>query len=55
MLFIFILRDGEKKPISNSRDTQEIPRNEGEIFLKVFDEFKYHTCILQQGRAAEIC
>ena len=35
------------KPVTNSRDTQEIPRNEGEIFLKVFEEFKYQTCILQ--------
>jgi len=35
------------KPVSNSRDTQEIPRNEGEMFLRIFDEFKYHTCLLQ--------
>ena len=35
------------KPVTNSRDTQEIPRQEGEQFLKIFEEFKYQTCILQ--------
>jgi hypothetical protein len=35
------------KSVTNSRDTQEIPRNEGEIMLKIFEDFKLQTCILQ--------
>jgi len=35
------------KPVTNSRDTQEIPRKEGEQFLKIFEEFKLQTCIIQ--------
>jgi len=35
------------KPVTNSRDTQDIPRKEGEHFLKIFEEFKPQTCIIQ--------
>ena len=35
------------KSVTNSRDTQEIPRVEGEIMLKIFEDFKLQTCILQ--------
>jgi len=35
------------KPVTNSRDTQEIPRPEGEILLQIFEEFKNNTSILQ--------
>jgi len=35
------------KPVTNSRDTQEIPRKEGEIFLKFMELFKYNSSILQ--------
>ena len=41
------LSNNEFKPVTNSRDTQEIPRAEGENFIKIFEDFKYHTCILQ--------
>lgn len=41
------LSNNGNKSVTNSRDTQEIPRNEGEMLLKIFDEFKYQTCILQ--------
>ena len=35
------------KPVTNSRDTQEILRNEGEMMIQIFEEFKYQTCLLQ--------
>jgi hypothetical protein len=35
------------KPVTNSRDTQEIPRVEGELMFEKFEEFKYQTCLLQ--------
>lgn len=35
------------KPVTNSRDTQEIPRNEGQSFLTIFEEFPNQTSILQ--------
>jgi hypothetical protein len=41
------LTNNDFKPVTNSRDTQEIPRNEGEIMIKIFEEFKFQTCILQ--------
>ena len=41
------LSNNNFKPVTNSRDTQEIARTEGELFLKKVEEFKYHTTILQ--------
>lgn len=35
------------KPVTNSRDTQEIPRSEGELMLSIFEEFVFQTSILQ--------
>ena len=35
------------KSVTNSRDTQEIPRNEGEWMMKIFEDFKFQTCIFQ--------
>ena len=35
------------KPVTNSRDTQEILRNEGEEMIRIFEEFKYQTNLLQ--------
>ena len=47
MLFIFILRDGEKKPLSNSRDTQEIPIEEGTTMIKTFEKYMNTNTILE--------
>ena len=33
--------------MTNSRDTQEIPRPEGEQMLSIFEEYVYQTSILQ--------
>jgi hypothetical protein len=35
------------KPVTNSRDTQEIPRVEGERMISIFEEFKNQTNLLQ--------
>ena len=35
------------KPVTNSRDTQEIPREEGEIMMNIFENYRYQTSILQ--------
>jgi len=35
------------KPVTNSRDTQEIPRAEGELMVNIFEEFKNQTNLLQ--------
>ena len=35
------------KPVTNSRDTQEIPRPEGEEMMRLFEAFRYQTSILQ--------
>ena len=35
------------KPVTNSRDTQEVPLNEGIMMMKLFEEFPYQTSILQ--------
>jgi len=35
------------KPVTNSRDTQEIPRIEGERIIGIFEEFKNQTNLLQ--------
>lgn len=35
------------KPVTNSRDTQEIPKNEGLQLLKIFEEFNNTTSLLQ--------
>ena len=47
MLFIFILRDGEKKPISNSRDTQEIPFQEGKTMIQILEKYNNTNTILE--------
>jgi hypothetical protein len=33
--------------VTNSRDTQEIPREEGQMMLEIFENFKFQTNILQ--------
>ena len=33
--------------MTNSRDTQEIPRAEGEQMMGIFEDFMYQTSILQ--------
>ena len=35
------------KPVTNSRDTQEIPKNEGVEMFKLFEDFYAQTNILQ--------
>lgn len=41
------LSNNAYKPVTNSRDTQEIPRKEGEDMVEIFEEFKSQTNLLQ--------
>lgn len=41
------LSNNQFKPVTNSRDTQEILKAEGEEMFKVFEEFYPQTSILQ--------
>ncbi|KXS14776.1 YTH-domain-containing protein, partial [Gonapodya prolifera JEL478] len=36
----------ENKPVTNSRDTQELPTDIGREMLRIFCEYKHTTCIL---------
>ena len=42
-----IFSNNEYRPVTNSRDTQELLRNEGEIMMNMFEDFRYQTSILQ--------
>ena len=46
-LFIFNFRDGEKKPVSNSRDTQEIPFQDGLKMVQNFEKYMNTNTILE--------
>jgi hypothetical protein len=39
------LENNENKPVTNSRDTQEIPYAKGKEVLKIFHAYKHATCI----------
>jgi hypothetical protein len=46
-VYFFNLSNNAFKPVTNSRDTQEIPRIEGEQMILFFEEFVFQTSILQ--------
>ena len=39
------LENNENKPVTNSRDTQEIPFEKGKLILKVFHKFEHETSL----------
>ena len=41
------MRDGEVKPVSNSRDTQEIPFEQGKIMVEKIDKYQNSNTILE--------
>jgi len=47
LLYHFKLSNNGYKPVTNSRDTQEIPRKEGEEMMAFFEIHRHHTSILQ--------
>ncbi|XP_071744522.1 uncharacterized protein Ythdf isoform X1 [Lepeophtheirus salmonis] len=40
-----LLENNENKPVTKSRDTQEVPSEKGQMLLKVMHGFKHTTCI----------
>ena len=44
---IITMKDGEIKPISNARDTQEIPFEQAKIMIQKIDEYKNTNTILE--------
>jgi hypothetical protein len=40
------LANNENKPVTNSRDTQEVPLEPGKEMLKIFKNFQHTTCLL---------
>ena len=40
-------RDGQVKPISNARDTQEVPFNEGKSIIEIIESFYNTNTILE--------
>lgn len=43
----FVLSNNDGRPVTNSRDNQEIPRKEGESMIELFENFPIQTSILQ--------
>lgn len=41
-----LLVNNENKPVTNSRDTQEIPLDQGREMLRIFHQYKSKTSIL---------
>ena len=41
------MKDGEIKPVSNSRDTQEIPFEQGKIMVEIIDKYQNSNTILE--------
>jgi hypothetical protein len=46
-MFLFKSSNNEYRPVTNSRDTQEIPRPQGEQMFELFEDFRHQTSILQ--------
>jgi hypothetical protein len=46
-VYDFKFRDGERKPVSNSRDTQEIPFVEGKKMIGIFEKYVNTNTILE--------
>ena len=44
---IITMKDGEVKPVSNSRDTQEIPYNQAKIMLQTIAAYQNTNTILE--------
>ena len=44
---IITMKDGEVKPISNSRDTQEIPFDQARIMLEIISKYQNSNTILE--------
>ena len=44
---IITMKDGEVKPVSNSRDTQEIPFEQGKIMIDIIDKYQNSNTILE--------
>lgn len=44
---IITMKDGEVKPISNARDTQEIPYEQGKIMIQKISEYQNTNTILE--------
>ena len=47
IFFIFIFRDGQVKPISNSRDTQEVPTKEAVEMIGIIESYSNTNTILE--------
>ena len=43
----YSMKDGEVKPISNARDTQEIPYEQGKIMIQKISEYQNTNTILE--------
>jgi hypothetical protein len=46
LIFVFLNSNNENKPVTNSRDTQEVPLGPGKEMLKIFNNFQHTTCLL---------
>jgi hypothetical protein len=46
-LYVTFIRDGQFKPISNARDTQEVPLNEGKTMFETIESFAHTNTILE--------
>lgn len=44
---IIMMKDGERKPVSNSRDTQELPYQEGQNMLEIVEKYLNTNTILE--------
>ena len=44
---IITMKDGELKPVSNSRDTQEIPFEQAKIMMEIIDNYQNKNTILE--------
>lgn len=46
VLLVFTIRTNENKPVTNSRDTQEVPFQEGLNVMNIFKEYPATTSVL---------
>lgn len=41
-----LIEQNENKPVTNSRDCQEVPDNQGKIMMEIFKNYKLNTSII---------
>jgi len=44
---VIMMKNGERRPVSNSRDTQEVPLSDGKKMLEIFDNYLNSNTILE--------